>query len=92
MTMLMTWLLRMCGVQLPSLMAAGPIGIGVGLLAAGLASANLLLDFDMIKRWGGGGEARARARVDHSTASSAWIGLDGLLPLVHPSWAAAQHA
>lgn len=48
-TMLLTWLLRMVGVQLPSLMAAGPIGIGVGLLAAGLASANLLLDFDMIK-------------------------------------------
>ncbi|KAG2484735.1 hypothetical protein HYH03_016482 [Edaphochlamys debaryana] len=48
-TMLFTFVLSLCGVRLPGLLSAGPIGIGVGLVAAGLAAANLLLDFDMIR-------------------------------------------
>ncbi|KAG2430115.1 hypothetical protein HXX76_010214 [Chlamydomonas incerta] len=55
-TMLFTWVMSMFGVRLPSLLSSGPIGMGIGLLAAGLAAANLLLDFDMIK-------SAARARM-----------------------------
>ncbi|KXZ46709.1 hypothetical protein GPECTOR_41g673 [Gonium pectorale] len=54
--MLLTWVLSMFGVKLPGLFSAGPVGIGLGLLAAGLAAANLLLDFDMIR-------SAARARM-----------------------------
>lgn len=39
----------MVGLKLPSLLTAGPVGIAASLLAVGLASANLLLDFDMIR-------------------------------------------
>ncbi|KAG2447861.1 hypothetical protein HYH02_007317 [Chlamydomonas schloesseri] len=48
-TMLFTWVMSMFGVRMPALLSSGPIGIGIGLVAAGLAAANLLLDFDMIK-------------------------------------------
>ena len=49
-TMLVTWLLSMVGVHIPGLMSGGPVGIVVGLFSAGLAAANLLLDFDMIRQ------------------------------------------
>lgn len=49
MLMLGTWLFSLAGLKLPSLLTAGPVGIAASLLAVGLASANLLLDFDMIR-------------------------------------------
>eukprot|EP00195_Chlamydomonas_chlamydogama_P014549 CAMPEP_0202897070 /NCGR_PEP_ID=MMETSP1392-20130828/5927_1 /ASSEMBLY_ACC=CAM_ASM_000868 /TAXON_ID=225041 /ORGANISM="Chlamydomonas chlamydogama, Strain SAG 11-48b" /LENGTH=245 /DNA_ID=CAMNT_0049582623 /DNA_START=286 /DNA_END=1023 /DNA_ORIENTATION=- len=47
--MLGSWLMSLMGVQLPGLAAAGPVGIVICLVSAGLAAANLLLDFDMIR-------------------------------------------
>jgi uncharacterized YccA/Bax inhibitor family protein len=44
----LSFLLSFVGISLPFL-SGGPIGIGVGLVSAGLASANLLVDFDMIR-------------------------------------------
>jgi len=44
-----SWLLSLAGVQMPGLMSGGVVGIGISLVAAALAAANLLLDFDMIK-------------------------------------------
>lgn len=55
-TIMVTWLLSMVGVRLPGLFSSGPLGMGLGLMAAALAAANLLLDFDMIK-------SAARARM-----------------------------
>lgn len=49
MLILFTWLFSLCGLQLPSLFSAGPVGIAASLLAVGLASSSLLLDFDMIR-------------------------------------------
>ena len=49
-TMLGTWLLSLAGVHVPGLMSGGPVGMAVGLVSAGLAAANLLLDFDMIRQ------------------------------------------
>ncbi|EFJ40599.1 hypothetical protein VOLCADRAFT_108084 [Volvox carteri f. nagariensis] len=54
--MLLTWVMTLFGVRLPSMLSGGPLGIGLGLVAASLAAANLLLDFDMIK-------SAARARM-----------------------------
>jgi len=48
-TMLGTWLLSLVGIQIPGILSGGPIGIAVGLVSAGLAAANLLMDFDMIR-------------------------------------------
>ncbi len=45
-----SWLLSLLGVQVPGLFSAGPIGIGLSLVAAALAASNLLLDFDMVRR------------------------------------------
>ena len=39
----------LAGVHVPGIMSGGPVGIAVGLVSAGLAAANLLLDFDMIR-------------------------------------------
>ncbi len=50
MTLMASWLLSLVGIQIPGIMSGGPIGIVIGLASAGLASANLLLDFDMIRR------------------------------------------
>ncbi|GLC39292.1 hypothetical protein PLESTB_001574200 [Pleodorina starrii] len=47
--MLLGWVMSLFGVKLPSMLSAGPLGIGLGLVAASLAAANLLLDFDMIR-------------------------------------------
>lgn len=55
-TIMVTWLLSMVGVRLPGLFSSGPLGMGLGLMSAALAAANLLLDFDMIK-------SAARARM-----------------------------
>lgn len=49
-TMLGTWLLSLAGVQMPGMMSGGPLGIGIGLVSAGLAASNLLMDFDMIRQ------------------------------------------
>lgn len=38
------------GVKLPMLFGGGPVAIGLSLVSAGLAAANLLLDFDFIKQ------------------------------------------
>lgn len=56
MVLLLTWVMSMFGVRLPSMFSSGPLGIGLGLVAASLAAANLLLDFDMIR-------SAARARM-----------------------------
>lgn len=41
-TMLGTWVLGLCGLHIPGLFSAGPLGIGVGLVSAGLAASNLV--------------------------------------------------
>lgn len=47
--MAVTFLLSLVGVRLPPLMASGPVAVVVGLVSAGLAAANLLLDFDFAR-------------------------------------------
>ena len=49
--MALSFLLTFLGVSVPGggLLSGGPIGIVVGLISAGLASANLLVDFDLIR-------------------------------------------
>ena len=49
--MALSFLLSFLGINVPGggLLSGGPIGIGVGLVSAGLASANLLIDFDTIR-------------------------------------------
>lgn len=49
-TMMATFLLQLVGVRLPGLFASGPVAVGVGLVSAGLAAANLLLDFDFARQ------------------------------------------
>jgi uncharacterized YccA/Bax inhibitor family protein len=49
-TLLGSWLLSLLGVNIPGIMSGGPIGIVIGLVSAGLAASNLLLDFDMIRQ------------------------------------------
>jgi uncharacterized YccA/Bax inhibitor family protein len=64
-----TMLLRMFGVEVGFLHAPTPLGIGISLLAVGLASFNLLLDFDFI-------EKAARAGAPRSME---WYGAFGLM-------------
>lgn len=45
-----TIVLSLFGVAVPSVFDAGPLGIGISLLIVGVASFNLLLDFDIIER------------------------------------------
>jgi uncharacterized YccA/Bax inhibitor family protein len=66
---LVTFLLRMFGVEVPFIHSAGPIGIGISVFCVGLASVNLLLDFDFI-------EAHARAG---SPKAMEWYGAFGLI-------------
>ena len=48
--LLATWALSLVGVRLPGLLSGGPIAIGAGLMSAGLAASNLLLDFEYLRR------------------------------------------
>ena len=45
-----SFLLSLFGVGIPLVWDDGPIGIGFSLLVVGIASFNLMLDFDMIER------------------------------------------
>lgn len=47
--MLAGFLASMVGFKLPSMLTSGPIGIAIGLVSAGLAAANLLIDFQFLK-------------------------------------------
>jgi uncharacterized YccA/Bax inhibitor family protein len=47
---LLTWVLRMFGIEIPFIHAGGKIGIIFSLFVVGLAAFNLLLDFDMIEQ------------------------------------------
>lgn len=47
---LASWIARMFGSNIPMIHDAGIVGIGFSLLVVGIASANLLLDFDFIER------------------------------------------
>ncbi|KAI8471765.1 MAG: hypothetical protein J3K34DRAFT_458155 [Monoraphidium minutum] len=42
--------LSLVGVRMPFLFASGPLAIGISLVSAGLAAANLLLDFDYVRQ------------------------------------------
>jgi uncharacterized YccA/Bax inhibitor family protein len=69
---LVTFLLRMFGVEVPYIHSTGGnpmIGIGISLVCVGLAAMNLLLDFDFI-------ESHARAG---SPKSMEWYGAFGLM-------------
>jgi uncharacterized YccA/Bax inhibitor family protein len=46
---LVTWILRLCGIEMPAVFNSGPIGILFSMFVVGLAAFNLLLDFDMIE-------------------------------------------
>jgi uncharacterized YccA/Bax inhibitor family protein len=46
---LVTIVARLFGADIPMIHESGPIGIGFSLLVVGIASANLLLDFDLIE-------------------------------------------
>ncbi len=45
----LSFVLRMFGVDMPFLHDTGPLGIGISLVIVGVASFNLLLDFDLIE-------------------------------------------
>lgn len=47
---LLVFLGSLVGLKLPGLFSGGPLGIGISLVAAGLAAANLLLDMDWIEK------------------------------------------
>ncbi|MBN4047394.1 Bax inhibitor-1/YccA family protein [Acidimicrobiaceae bacterium AH-315-P05] len=49
-TYLLSWVLRAFGSSIPFLHSSGPIGIGISLVIVGIASLNLLLDFDYIDK------------------------------------------
>lgn len=49
-TLLASFALSLVGVQLPGIFSGGPLGIGIGLVSAGLAASNLLIDFDSIRQ------------------------------------------
>ncbi|KIY96816.1 hypothetical protein MNEG_11146 [Monoraphidium neglectum] len=49
-SMLAVLVMGMFGIRFPSLLTSGPLAIGVSLVSAGLAAANLLLDFDYVKQ------------------------------------------
>lgn len=45
-----SFIMQMFGMTMPYLHSTGPIGIGISLVIVGIASFNLLLDFDLIER------------------------------------------
>ncbi len=47
-TYVLSWVLQAFGSSIPFLHSSGPIGIGISLVIVGIASLNLLLDFDYI--------------------------------------------
>lgn len=47
---MVSFLLRLFGIEIPYIHASGPIGIAFSLFVVGLAAFNLLLDFDFIER------------------------------------------
>jgi uncharacterized YccA/Bax inhibitor family protein len=47
---LLTWVLSMFGIRMPFLHEAGLMGIGISLVIVGIASMNLLLDFDNFEK------------------------------------------
>jgi uncharacterized YccA/Bax inhibitor family protein len=47
---LASWVLRIFGSDIPMIHEAGPVGILFSLVVVGIASANLLLDFDLIEK------------------------------------------
>ena len=66
---LVTWVLRMFGVDVPFLHAGGKVGILFSLFVVGLAAFNLLLDFDMIEKGAAYGAPK----------SMEWYGAFGLM-------------
>lgn len=50
---IVTYVLGFFGIQVPYIHSGGIIGIGFSLLVLGVASLNLMLDFDMIERYSG---------------------------------------
>jgi uncharacterized YccA/Bax inhibitor family protein len=44
-----SWILRIFGAEMPFIHESGPLGIGISLVIVGVASFNLLLDFDLIE-------------------------------------------
>lgn len=53
MVYMLSFVLQMFGIAIPYIHSGGIIGIGVSLLVVGVASMNLILDFDMIERYSG---------------------------------------
>jgi uncharacterized YccA/Bax inhibitor family protein len=66
---LVTWVLRMFGVDVPFLHSGGKVGILISLFVVGLAAFNLLLDFDMIEKGAAYGAPK----------SMEWYGAFGLM-------------
>jgi len=66
---ILTMVLSLFGVQMPFVFGSGGIGIGFSLFVVGLASVNLLLDFDMIEQ---GARSEAPKYME-------WYGAFGLL-------------
>jgi uncharacterized YccA/Bax inhibitor family protein len=69
---MVSMVLRLFGADVPFIHDAGPIGIGFSLLVVGLASMNLLLDFDLIQR---GVEMRAPRVMEWYAAFSLFVTL-----------------
>ena len=66
---LFTWILRMFGVNMPLFHQGGMLGIGISLVIIGIASMNLLLDFDSFEK---GAQAQAPKYME-------WFSAMGLL-------------
>lgn len=66
---LVTFVLGLFGVMVPSIFAYGPIGIAMSVFVVGLAAFNLLLDFDFIERSASQGAPK----------SMEWFGAFGLM-------------
>lgn len=49
-SMLVVFALSMFGIRMPGIFTSGPMAIGISLVSAGLAAANLLLDFEFTRR------------------------------------------
>jgi uncharacterized YccA/Bax inhibitor family protein len=64
-----TFVVGLFGVNMPLVFSSSPLGIGFSLFAVGLASVNLLLDFDMIERGAASGAPKYME----------WYGAFGLL-------------
>ena len=47
---LLSWVLRMFGIEIPFLHQGGMMSIGISVLIIGVATMNLLLDFDNIEK------------------------------------------